>query len=479
MKSIDPLLDGWQQTLRSAKDRPAVLNSHGEILRKFRDIEERARDFEAKLEMFSAGSVIAIQVGNHEEWPSILIACLRRHLVVLPLEQSMNEQQCDAALNLCRASAVVSAVPKGDSPRIIQLKTPDDATADWDRQPSLLKLTSGTTAAPRAIRFRSHQLLADCNQICETMGISDADLNFGVIPISHSYGFSNLLTPLIARGVPMAVSGDRTPRAILSDLLLSNATVFPGMPVFYQAFCEMEHVPVLPRLRLCISAGAPLPRLVAKRFREKFNLPIHSFYGASECGGICYDHETTNESEGFVGQPMEGVGIELLDPNAAASQIQVRSAAVADGYFPDPNEEKLSNGIFLPDDLLARDDSGFTIAGRISDLINVAGKKVNPAEVEAHLLRFSGVRQAVVFGRPAGAGLRNEEVAACVVVSTHVTEGDLLRFCRTALSAWQVPKRIFIMDVIPANERGKIRRRDLARRFSTTGASSPLPRLGS
>jgi long-chain acyl-CoA synthetase len=478
MKSIDPLLDGWQQTLRSAKDRPAILNSQGKVLRKFRDMEGRARDFEARLEMFRAGSVIAIQVGNHEDWPSLLIACLRREVVVLPLEQSISDQQRDAALVLCRASAVVSAVPSGDSPQIVCLKTAD-ATADWDRQPSLLKLTSGTTASPRAIRFRSHQLLADCNQICETMGISDADLNFGVIPISHSYGFSNLLTPLIARGVPMVVSSDRTPRAILSDLVRSNATVFPGMPVFYQAFCEIEHVPVLPKLRLCISAGAPLPAAVAKRFREKFNLPIHSFYGASECGGICYDRETTNEGEGFVGQPMDGVAIEPLDPNAAASQIQVRSAAVADGYFPEPDDEKLGNGIFVPDDLLAQSDSGWTIVGRISDVINVAGKKVNPAEVEAHLLRFIGLRQAVVFGRPAGAGLRNEEVAACVVVSTHVTEGDLLRFCRTALSAWQVPKRIFIMDVIPVNERGKISRRDLARRFSTPGASSPLPRLGS
>ncbi|HTL17337.1 MAG TPA: hypothetical protein VL793_08875, partial [Patescibacteria group bacterium] len=173
----------------------------------------------------------------------------------------------------------------------------------------------------------------------------------------------------------------------------------------------------------------------------------------------------------------EGVDVELLDPNAAASQIQVRSAAVADGYFPEPDEEKLRDGIFVPDDLLARNDSGFKIVGRISDLINVAGKKVNPAEVEAHLLRFSGVRQAVVFGR--GSALRNEEVAACVVVSPHVTEGDLLRFCRAALSAWQVPKRIFIMDAVPVNERGKISRHDLARRFSTPGTSSPLPRLGS
>ena len=475
MKSTDPLLDGWEQTLRRAKDRPAILDTYGQVLRKFAEIEERACEFERKLEKFPPGGVIAIQIGNHEDWPSILIACLRRHLVVLPLEQSINDQQREATLELCKAGAVVSAVSSGAAPDISRLRTAD-ATPDWgENPPSLFKLTSGTTAAPRAIRFRSHQLLADCNQICDTMKITGADLNFGVIPISHSYGFSNLLTPLIARGVPMVLSRDRTPRAILSDLARSNATVFPGMPVFYQAFCEMDYVPALPKLRLCISAGAPLPRTVAKKFREKFNLPIHSFYGSSECGGICYDRETTNDVEGFVGQPMAGVGIELLEPNASACQVQVRSAAVGDGYFPEPDEEKLGDGAFVPDDLLARDDSGFKIVGRISDVINVAGKKVNPAEVEAHLLRFTGVRQAIVFGRPAGAGaLRNEEVAACVAGSRHLTEEGLLRFCRTALSAWQVPKRIFVVDAIPMNERGKISRRDLARRFSTPGASPPL-----
>jgi acyl-CoA synthetase (AMP-forming)/AMP-acid ligase II len=89
---------------------------------------------------------------------------------------------------------------------------------------------------------------------------------------------------------------------------------------------------------------------------------------------------------------------------------------------------------------------------------------VNPAEIEEQLLRFPGVRQATAFGRPAGAGLRNEEVAACVVVDVDLRENDILEFCRKALSAWQAPKRIFIVDSIPTNERGKINRRELAKR---------------
>jgi acyl-CoA synthetase (AMP-forming)/AMP-acid ligase II len=311
------------------------------------------------------------------------------------------------------------------------------------------------------------------------MGISDDDLNFGVIPVSHSYGFSNLLTPLIARGVPMVVSRDTTPRAVLADLARTGATVFAGTPAFYQAFCDVGDVPPLPKLRLCISAGALLSSAVAKKFFEKFNQPIHSFYGASECGGICYDRHGTTFEDGLVGQPMQGVEVELIDRTESASQIRVRSAAVSDGYFPEPDYQKLGNGVFLPDDLLERHDSALKIVGRISDVINVAGKKVNPAEVEAHLVRFKGVRQAVVFGCPKGAGLRNEEVAACVLASPDVSESDLLRFCRTALSGWQVPKRIFIVDMIPTNERGKINRRDLARQFSEGRESSSLRTLAS
>ena len=207
----------------------------------------------------------------------------------------------------------------------------------------------------------------------------------------------------------------------------------------------------------------PLPGTVAKKFRDKFNLPIHSFYGASECGGICYDRQGTLETDGFVGSPMSDVDLEIVDPESSSSQVRVRSAAAGDGYFPESDPEKLSGGIFIPDDLLTRAGQGFKIVGRISDLINVAGKKVNPAEIEAHLRVCRGVRDAVVFGRKSDR--RNEEIAACVVLEKGLREKDLLEFVRQRLAAWQVPKRIFVVDVVPVNERGKISRRELARRF--------------
>src|SRR6266571_7825379 len=199
MKPNDALLKRWQSTVARKDTAPAIFNTRGQVDRTFRGIDDGARDFESKIDAFDAGSVIAVQIGNHDDWPSILIACLRRGVVVLPLEQSISDQQRDAALKICKVSGIVAA---GRAIEILPMRT-SAATTNWGKsRPSFLKLTSGTTATPRAIRFRSGQLLADCDQICDTMGISDIDLNFGVIPVSHSYGFSNLLSPLIARGVP-------------------------------------------------------------------------------------------------------------------------------------------------------------------------------------------------------------------------------------------------------------------------------------
>src|SRR5205814_8402483 len=129
-----------------------------------------------KLQDFRPGSVLAVQIGNDEDWPSILVACLRRGVVILPLEQSISEQQRETALKICQASGVV------ENPDAIRKL--DNEQLEWrGSSPTLLKLTSGTTAAPPASRFSSAQLFPACRQICYTKDISAADLNIRGISV--------------------------------------------------------------------------------------------------------------------------------------------------------------------------------------------------------------------------------------------------------------------------------------------------------
>jgi acyl-CoA synthetase (AMP-forming)/AMP-acid ligase II len=394
---------------------------------------------------------VAIQLGNGPEWPALILAAMRRRLVPLPLGVQMAAEERDLALATCGAAVLITAqgierAPTGTGPSPV---------CDF------LKLTSGTTCRPRAIRFTAAQLVADCDNICETMGIAEADLNFGVIPFSHSYGFSNLITPLLCRGVPLVASEDRMPRAILNDLAATGATVFPGMPVFFEKLAAMESGPTLDRLRLCISAGAPLTARVGEAFTARYGLKVHTFYGSSECGGIGYDAggEPVYE-DGFAGCPMRNVEITPLCEGAG--QIAIRSAAVGEGYYPEPVPETLGGGRFIPGDLVRIGARGMYLEGRDTDVINIAGRKLNPAEIEQRLAACPGVRQVVVFG--VASALRNEEAVACV--SGSAAAAEVLRFARGVLSGWQVPKDVWLVDEVPVNDRGKISRRELARAYA-------------
>jgi acyl-coenzyme A synthetase/AMP-(fatty) acid ligase len=155
-------------------------------------------------------------------------------------------------------------------------------------------------------------------------------------------------------------------------------------------------------------------------------------------------------------------GVEIAGGSDEGAPITIRSAAVGDGYFPESDPETLGSGKFTPADLIRRTPRGMFVAGRVSDVINVAGRKLNPLEVETRLAELPGVRQAVVFG--VRSELRGEEAVACVA-GAGLTRDSLLRLCRERLSAWQVPRDIWIVSEIPVNERGKISRRALAERY--------------
>jgi long-chain acyl-CoA synthetase len=454
------LLSAWRQTLEARGEAVAIMDAGGRALRTFAGIEDAAQQVAGRFANFPPGAVVALQLGNSERWPELLLALWRRRLIPLPLADYMDATERAATLAMSGAAAVVALA---DGELNIEHRAGVAEARCWTGPvPDLLKLTSGTTSAPRAIRFRAEQLLADAAHICAGMGITANDVNFGVIPFSHSYGLSNLLTPLLTRGVRLVASADRMPRAVLDGLAATGATVFPGTPVFFQKIGELEQLPALPALRLCISAGAPLPRAAAERFTAKSGRKIHVFYGASECGGISYD--TSQEpcyEDGLVGTPLPGV--EIAHEGESSGTVRVRSAAVGDGYFPADGDPGLDGGRFVPGDLVRCGERGLYLVGRISDVINVAGRKLNPLEVEARIATCPGVAQVVVFGVPSA--LRGEEPMACVA-GVGLDAAAVQRFCQAALSPWQVPRAVWIVAEIPANDRGKISRRALAARYA-------------
>jgi long-chain acyl-CoA synthetase len=456
LESAGEILRRWEALLAAMPDAPAVFEAGGAAWRTFRELDAEAGALAGRLAGIGRGAVVALQAPNSASWIAALLGIWRAGGVVLLEDAGLAPAARAAAERICGARFRVA----GGGPRV-EIEALDNAPAGFGgHAPDLIKLTSGTSGDPRAVLFSAPQLLADCGQICSTMGLEPRDRNYGLVAFSHSYGFSNLVTPLIARGIPLIAARDPLPRAILGGVAATGATVLPAVPAIFQALSELEGP--APSLRLCLSAGAPLRAGTAAAFHRRFGLKIHSFYGASECGGICYDRgDALHELDGFAGTPLDGVTLEFLGDPRTGATVRVRSAAAGLGYFPECPGDALGDGCFQPADLLAGDPgAGFRIAGRTTDLINVGGRKVNPAEIERVLLAHPDVREAVVFGVADGA--RTEAIHALVACRADLDLRLLRVHCRDRLAAWQMPREITRVPAIPADARGKISRKALA-----------------
>ena len=442
----------WANLLQRHGSQAAIYDNTGQVLRAFVDIESERIAWRDKLSSLPKGSTILVQLAEDAGWPAIFLATLDLSLVMVPLEIEVAGQQLENVIKVTRPQAAIY------SNQFSHLHSDPPA---WSApQPDLLKLTSGTTGLPRAIRFRESQLFSDCRNICSSMGLLGEDVNFGAIPFAHSYGFSNLVTPLLYQGTRFVCSRDRLPRAIQRHIEESEATVLPATPAIFQALSALGDHDRLGAIRVCISAGAPLPAETVQQFYRRYGLRIHSFYGSSECGGIMFDREGRLDGpSGFVGTPLDGVQITRL-PN---DRIEITGTNVGDGYFPDQDTETLQTGRFIPGDLVRWMGDSAQLYGRASDFINIAGKKIHPSLVEEHIRKVPGVIEAIVFGVPSPN--RNEDLVALVLSNPPVSRQTLEAHCRTGLADWQVPRDYEIVTELPVNARGKIKRSDLAAEY--------------
>jgi long-chain acyl-CoA synthetase len=322
-----------------------------------------------------------------------------------------------------------------------------------------LKMTSATGGSPRAVAFRPEQLAADAENIVATMGLRADWPNLGAISLAHSYGFSNLVLPLLLHGIPLILAPSPLPEAVrraaggCSDLTLA------GVPALWRAWYEAGAIP--PNVRLAISAGAPLPANLEQAVFATTGLKLHNFYGSSECGGIAYDAMgTPRTDDACVGSPMQNVNVALNEDGC----LQVRSHAVGETYWPD-GDITLAGGCFQTSDLAELRHGRVYLRGRLSDQINVAGRKVSPATIEQALREHRSVNDCLVFGIPSSDADRTDVIVACVATAGPKESAALKQFLLQKLPGWQVPREWWFVDSLGANTRGKTPRAEWRRKY--------------
>lgn len=446
----DPLLAAFGRVLR---DRPAHTSIRGAGgHRTVGDLDDLAAAIAARLRAakLAPGTVVGLRAPNGAGFLAGLLAARREGHTAMLLDP-----QAPPAVGRATLSRLggVASIEIGDAwgadVRVASLEQPTPAEVDADSD-SVIKLSSGSTGEPRGIVASSAALLADDAALTRTMGIGADDRLLAAIPFSHSYGLSSLVLPALARGTTLVLVERRAPFAALEVTREHGATFFHSVPAYLAGLLRLQSPPVLPpTLRRIVTAGAPLGASAASEFRERFGQPIHTFYGASECGGICYDRVGDAAERGTVGRPVEGVTV-----RAERGRVTVVSAATANGYLGERSEE-LGDGRFVTGDLGRWRDGELVLEGRADDLINVRGRKVRPGEVEQVLLALSEVdaARAIDVGDAVG-----------VVVASRsplLTVDALIAHCREHLADYKVPRSIALVECLPVDARGKTDRRAL------------------
>ena len=309
---------------------------------------------------------------------------------------------------------------------------PDSATAF-----AHLKRVPGVEQPERFVAFTAGQVASDVDRIVAAMDLRPDHPNVAAISLAHSYGFSSILLPMLLHGIPIQLVEIPFPAAVSEAMAAHDQVVLPAVPSMWRAW-ERGRTLDARRIRLAISAGAPLHSDLEWALWKSMDLKLHNFYGASECGGIAYDDRATpRESTHSLGFPLDGVEVTLGD---AAQTLGVRSASVAVGYLPP--DEVIFDGSFATDDCGAiRPDGELMFHGSVGDIINVAGRKISPARIESMMCESGLLDRVRVFGLPSSQPERVDEVAALIPQGTEVS--PLRSWLSGKLEGWELPRHWF------------------------------------
>jgi long-chain acyl-CoA synthetase len=336
--------------------------------------------------------------------------------------------------------------------------------------------SSGSSGQPkRVVRTQSH-LVAETDSMASTAQVGHGDAIFCGIPLCHAHGLSNCLILALCNGAKLVILEPRYSPDGRRELPLSlrrgeilktiedeSVSIIPGVPFLFALMAESSaRARHASGVRLCFSAGSPLPRETYERFLHRYGLPLRQLYGTTETGAVALNvAETVDNTWDSVGHPLPGceIMVDGRSTGAAEGEVAIRSKAMCDGYIGQPHLSELhfSDGWFRPGDLARRDEDGtLRVIGRVRKFIVSAGHKIDPDEVEATLLAHSSVKEVVVVGTDhPGVG----ELATAFVVlhgDARADEVELADYCRARLAPHKVPKAFRFLERLPRTSLGKI-----------------------
>ena len=342
-----------------------------------------------------------------------------------------------------------------------------------DDEVALILHTSGTTSRPKRVPLSHANLMTSAQNVASTYQLTAEDVSLCVMPLFHVHGLVASTLATFFSGGTVAVPAKFNPLSFWSIVRDQHATWYSAVPTIHQVLLSRargNRPDGAQQLRFIRSCSAALAPQTMAEMETVFGVPVLEAYGMTEAAHQMASNPLPPEARkgGSVGRGTD-VAIAILDkegnelPVGATGEVSIKGPNVFAGYEgnAEANAESFSNGWFRTGDQGHLDSEGYlTLSGRLKELINRGGEKISPREIDEVLATHPAVAEAVCFGIPDR--VYGEDVAAAVVLKSDANEKELIAHCRSSLSDFKCPKKIYIMDAIPRTATGKIQRRNVA-----------------
>ncbi|MFB2970272.1 AMP-binding protein [Aerosakkonema sp. BLCC-F183] len=351
---------------------------------------------------------------------------------------------------------------------------------------ALVLHTSGTTSRPKIVPLTHSNLCSSASNIRQTLNLSQSDRCLNIMPLFHIHGLIAALLSSLSAGASIVCSPGFYAPQFFSWVAEFQPTWYSAVPTMHQSILAQaeanQEIISHSKLRFIRSSSASLAPQIMAQLETTFNVPVIEAYGMTEASHQMASNplppkERKPGSVGLAAGPEIAIMNEAghLLSTGEIGEVVIKGANVTQGYENNPkaNAEAFTNGWFRTGDLGYLDGDGYLfLKGRIKEIINRAGEKISPREVDEVLLEHPAVAQVLTFAAPHT--LLGEDVAAAIVLKEGMTTSELeiKEFAAQKLADFKVPRVVLFLDEIPKGPTGKLQRIGLAEKLGLT-ASNP------
>ncbi|WP_144637521.1 long-chain-fatty-acid--CoA ligase [Bordetella genomosp. 13] len=346
-----------------------------------------------------------------------------------------------------------------------------DAPPPWrarDDDTLFLIYTSGTTGVPKGVMLGNAAQVEQARMLALTHSAGQDDRMLVVMPMYHIGGTTELLSYLVC-GATIVLHRRFDPHEILASIAAHRVTAAHFAPIMIQAMVDVQAATPydVSSLEMVCYASAPMSVALSRRARATFGPIFMQAYGMTEHGPgtVLLKHQHLPDGSAAeaarmasAGQPILGVDIRIVGEDGAAlpdgqvGEIQMRSAALMQGYWRKPREtaEALADGWMKTGDLGHFDDGGYLfIVDRKKDMIISGGENIYSREVEEALLLHPAVREAAVIGVPDEKWGESVKAFVALQPGARADEAALVEHCRALIASYKKPRSIEFMQALP------------------------------